>query len=411
MNGIKVLLVSSKYMPEYAGSGLRAHNTYKRLSEKFPVSFEVLTGSVVYNQNKTYKVNGIKVTRIAKKPFPNARQTREKCDNLLLNLIEKIKHQCNYWSEAALTWKYLIANKNSFNLIHVFGKNWVTAATVTFAKMFRTPFIVELCNDTPTPYQYEPILFSMISGRKFPNGTTIICISDMLRKVCEKYGCIENIWSRPNPVDEKKFFIDTQNKMIFRSKYTPFGDKDILLIYVSCFIPRKNQIFLLDVMKILPEKYKLVLAGPVVEKGPFADRDKEYLESIKKKIGEYHLEYRVQLEARFIDNVDEYLKMADVFLFPTKRDALGTPMLEAISCGVPVVANRLPDVTDYWIKDEKNGYISELNAGEFAEKIRKAAEIDPITLKNEREKMISRCSTEVIDKEYFALLEKVIKRG
>ncbi len=28
---MKILVVSSKYQPEYSGSGLRAHNTYKRL--------------------------------------------------------------------------------------------------------------------------------------------------------------------------------------------------------------------------------------------------------------------------------------------------------------------------------------------------------------------------------------------
>jgi len=407
----RVLVVSSKYPPEYAGSGLRAHNTYKRFLEKFPIKFEVLSSSVVYNQNKEYEIDGIKVTRIARKPFPGAKALRERGGNLFSRLIEKIKHECNYWSESLLTWKYLMANNKKFDLIHVFGRNWVTAATITFAKITGKPLIIELCNDMPNPHQYEPLLFSIILGRRFPSGTTIVCISDMLKRLCEKYGYKENVWSRPNPVDEKKFFVDIRNKMMFRSKYTLFSEKDILLVYVSYFIPRKKQIFLLDVMKILPERYKLVLAGPVTEKGPLAERDKKYLESIKRKTSEYHLEQRVRLEARFIENVDEYLKMADVFLFPTTAEALGTPMLEAISCGVPVVANRLPGVTDYWIKDGKNGYISDLNAKEFAEKVRKATEINSETMKNEREKLISLCSTEVIDKEYFDVLTKAVKRG
>ena len=407
----RVLVVSSKYPPEYAGSGLRAHNTYKRFLEKFPIKFEVLSSSVVYNQNKEYEIDGIKVTRIARKPFPGAKALRERGGNLFSRLIEKIKHECNYWSESLLTWKYLMANNKKFDLIHVFGRNWVTAATITFAKITGKPLIIELCNDMPNPHQYEPLLFSIILGRRFPSGTTIVCISDMLKRLCEKYGYKENVWSRPNPVDEKKFFIDTENKIGLRGKYTPFGAEDILLVYVAYFTPGKNQIFLLDVMKILPERYKLVLAGPIIEKGPLADRDRKYLEEIKKKISHYHLEGRIQLETRFIDNVDKYLKMSDVFLFPTKTEALGTPMLEAISCGIPVVANRLPGVTDYWIKDGKNGYLSELNAEEFSEKIKKAAEIDPVTLRNAREELIIQCSTEVIDKGYFDLLKKVTARA
>jgi glycosyltransferase involved in cell wall biosynthesis len=409
MNGMKpinVLVVSSKYPPEYAGSGLRAHKTYKRLSQRFPVTFEVLTSSITSNRSKVYSVEGVKVTRIAKKPFPKAKSRREERGNL----IEDIKNWVNYLSEAVLTWKYLILNIKRFDLIHVFGKIWVTAAAVTFAKIFNKPLIIELCNDMPTPHQYEPKLFSMIFGRRFPEGTNIICISEKLRQMCEKKGYRENVWCRPNPVSEKRFFIDRDNKIKLREKYTPFRADDILLVYISYFITRKNQIFLLDIMKDLPENYKLLLAGPTVPKGPFHERDKNYLEDIKRKITEYGLGSRVRVEAKLIDNVDEYLKMSDAFLFPTKEDALGTPMLEALSCGLPVIANRISGVTDYWIKDGKNGYISGLNAEEFAGKVKMALGISASALKQNREELISRCSTEVIDSRYFDLLKKTAKR-
>ena len=51
---INVLVVSSKYPPEYAGSGLRAHKTYKRMSGKFGFSYSVLSGSVIYNKVERY---------------------------------------------------------------------------------------------------------------------------------------------------------------------------------------------------------------------------------------------------------------------------------------------------------------------------------------------------------------------
>ena len=411
MEPINVLVVSSKYPPEYAGSGLRAHNTHKRLSKKFPVNFEVLTGAVTFNRCKVYEIDGIKVTRIARKPFPKARPTRKKVGNPFLRFVEKLKHGCNYLSESLLTWKYLILNIKKFDLIHIFGKNWVTASTITMAKIIQKPFIVEICNDTPTPHQYEPMLFNLILGKRFPKGTVIICISEMLKKMCEKNGYKENVWCRPNPVDETKFFMDSQNKMKFRQKYTLFETGDILLSYISYFIPRKNQIFLLEVMKRLPEKYKLLLAGPTVYNGPFHKRDSDYLKDITGKVTAYHLEPRVHLEVKFIDNVDEYLKMSDVFLFPAvPPEGLGTPMLEAICCGMPVVANRIHGVTDYWIEDGKNGFISDLDAKEFAEKIKMALQIDPLILKQERERIISQCSTKVIDEEYFYIIRKMARR-
>lgn len=403
MKPINVLVVSSKYPPEYAGSGLRARATYNRLSKKFPVAFEVLTSSVTLNKSAVYSLDGIRVTRIAAKPFPLATDEKKK----VTAFAEKMKLGCDYLSEAVLTWKYLIFNSRRFDLIHIFGKNWVTAATLTFAKAFRRPFIVELCNEVDTPHHYEPFVFRAILGEKFPRNTSIVCISDMLKKMCEGRGYRDGIWCRPNPVDETKFFIDTKNKIAFRKKHTRFGPDDTLLAYIAKFRPSKNQIFLLDVLKKLPEKFKLVLAGPVVESGPLFERDRDYLRKIKEKIARDSLGPRVELKAEFIENIDEYLKMSDIFLFPTTTEALGTPMLEAMACGLPVVANRIAGVTDYWIEDGKNGFISGLDAGEFAAKVEKAANIDREVFGRKREEVMRLCSAVVIDEIYFDLIKNI----
>ncbi len=407
MKLINILVVSSKYPPEYAGSGLRARATYKRLSERFPVTYEVLTSSVAYNKSAVYDLDGVRVTRVAAKPFPMA--TDEKGGRQ--GMAEKFKLGCDYISEAILTWKYLIFNSNRFGLIHIFGKNWVTAATVTFAKIFRKPFIVELCNEVDTPHHYEPFIFRTILGERFPKETAIVCISDMLRKMCEEYGYKDSVWCRPNPVEELKFFADSRNKMAFRKRYTPFGPDDVLLVYVAKFRPSKNQIFLLDVLKKLPTNFKLVLAGPVVGSGPLSERDKTYLESIKGKIVEYNLKERVLLKAEFIENVDEYLKMSDIYVFPTTTEALGTPMLEATACGLPVVANRIEGVTDCWIEDGKNGFISDLDIAGFTDKIKKAAAINRAVFEDKRKEIMDSCSAKVIDERYFDLIKEMVRRN
>ena len=45
---VKILLSSSKYHPEYSGSGLRAHNTYIRFEKKFNLSFDCIVNSTTY---------------------------------------------------------------------------------------------------------------------------------------------------------------------------------------------------------------------------------------------------------------------------------------------------------------------------------------------------------------------------
>jgi len=405
MKPVGILLVSSKYEPEYAGSAIRARNTYKRLTEKFPINFEVLTSSVTRNDCVVYYVDKHKVTRIAKKPFPLATDEAGRA-----KIWDKPKHAVNYIVESALTWKFLILNIRRFDLIHVFGKNWVTAAVVTFAKIIKKPLIVELCNEVSTPYHYEPAIFEWIYGERFHKNTAIICISRALEKMCHKYGYEENVVCRPNPVDTSKFYIDYGRKEELRRKYTKFSTNDILLLCISKFRPSKNQIFLIDVLKRLGAEYKLLLAGPVVESGPLRKRDQAYLESIKRAVREHGLESRIEIQVKFISNVDEYLKMSDVFVFPTTTEALGTPMLEAFCSGVPVVANRIPDVTDYWIEEGKNGFVSRLDPDEFAGKVIKAVGIDKAVLKEKRDAVAALCSTEVIDKQYFDLIEKLTGR-
>ena len=49
---MKVLLVSSKYQPEYSGSGFRAHHLYLRLSSKFNIAFRNVQINYCINYHK-----------------------------------------------------------------------------------------------------------------------------------------------------------------------------------------------------------------------------------------------------------------------------------------------------------------------------------------------------------------------
>ena len=62
---MKVLLVSSKYFPEYSGSGFRAHNLYKRLSQKFDIDYDVVCNSLTSKKNEIYEYNEVEVNKIS----------------------------------------------------------------------------------------------------------------------------------------------------------------------------------------------------------------------------------------------------------------------------------------------------------------------------------------------------------
>ena len=116
---MNILLVSSKFPPEYSGSGLRAYNTYKRLSAKFNVSFEVLASSVTSNKSETYEHDGEKVTKIANKIslLPPVGSN----SNLIKRIVRAFVFRLNYIREALPAFRYLYTNRKKYDLIHVFG--------------------------------------------------------------------------------------------------------------------------------------------------------------------------------------------------------------------------------------------------------------------------------------------------
>ena len=63
-----------------------------------------------------------------------------------------------------------------------------------------------------------------------------------------------------------------------------------------------------------------------------------------------------------IHNVHEYLQASDIFVFPTEKEAFGISLIEAMACGLPVIATPTGGIKDI-VVDQQNGLLVE--AGSF----------------------------------------------
>ncbi len=387
---MKILVVSSKYQPEYSGSGLRAHNTYIRLKKNFNLKFNVLSNSIIYQGNKNLNYDGIDVYRISP-PFKiSKKKSFSRNILILLGLIWEI-----YFS-----WIYVKKNIKKFDLLHTFGNTWTIGFLTWYFSKKNKPIIRELCNDTNNPLY--PIQFQRYMKSIFKKDNTLmIAISKKLETVAKNFE-VKNIWHRYNPVDENKFFIDYGKKFYLRKKLTRFSKNDILLSLVANFIDRKNQLFALDVLNLLPKKYKLILVGPLKNENEY------YFEKILKKINYLKLNDRVQIHTGFVENFDEYVKSSDIFLFPSKAEGLGTPLLESQVCGVPVISNLIRNITDTVIIEGKGGYYLELNPDTWAKKISIILKIPKYVLVENAKYVSSLCKSKFIDSEYQKKINELI---
>ncbi len=98
----------------------------------------------------------------------------------------------------------------------------------------------------------------------------------------------------------------------------------------------KNQKVIIDAIASIPDKD---IYYTVCGKGP----NEEYLNGLIKKYG---LEDRVRLIGYRTD-MEEILQTADVFAFPSKREGFGVAAVEALLCGVPLIASDTRGTGEY----------------------------------------------------------------
>ncbi len=313
------------------------------------------------------------------------------------------RERVNFFSEALRCWPWLLRRRP--DLVHVVGRNYVTASAIAYAKLFNLPLVVELVNRYRDPHQSVPLPLRWLVGSRYPRRCVLVCISRFLADVCAEHGYADRIWYRPNPVDETRFNPAPERREALRRALCRFTPGDTLILNVAKFRPLKNQIFLLDVLRILPARFKLLCIGLLVENDPDFQSDRAYYREIQERIDAYGMQKRVELKPGFFNNVEAYMQMADVFAFPTTNEALGVPLLKALACALPPVATRIDGVTDVWIRDGVNGCLAELDAKTFADAILKASAIDMENRRRASRNILAAASTRVIDGQYRQVLQ------
>jgi len=124
-----------------------------------------------------------------------------------------------------------------------------------------------------------------------------------------------------------------------------------ILLFLGELKPRKNVGFLLDVMsKLKLAKVKLLICG----KG-----------SLYRKLVGQVTRLKIQDKVVFTGYIPEsqkvaFYNLADVFLFPSRKEGFGMPVIEAAACAVPAVATNTSSLKELIITG-KTGYLAEFN--------------------------------------------------
>jgi glycosyltransferase involved in cell wall biosynthesis len=111
-----------------------------------------------------------------------------------------------------------------------------------------------------------------------------------------------------------------------------------------------------------------------------------------------------------VENVGDYYSAMDLFVFPSREEALGSAILEAMSCGVPVIGSRVGGIPEV-IHPGENGLLFESgDAGELFRCIVALASDSELRAKLAAQARVSAQSrsVEVVARQYGAIYQRVL---
>lgn len=161
---------------------------------------------------------------------------------------------------------------------------------------------------------------------------------------CLGFGCDINKFDKENV----SFLIKKEIKV----KYG-INEDHVVIAFTGRFVNFKGFHLVIKSFQLLvksyPNKLKLILMGgpdPIHPTG-LNEKDEAFLNNSKDVIN-----------IGFTSDVEQYLAVTDIFLFPSKKEGLPTCSLEALAMGVPVITFNTRGNNDL-IKDKYNGLLLE----------------------------------------------------
>ena len=245
-------------------------------------------------------------------------------------------------SPAMVSW--LRKHQGAYDIIHIHHPDPM-AAWALYRSGFKGRVVLHWHSDILSQKgflkMYEPLQRWLIRRSDVIVGTTPVYLTDSpwLQDVQAKCTAV--------PIGVAPITYDPEKAASIKAR---FPGKTLLLT-IGRLVPYKGLSYLVDAMKLLPKDFHLVVGGD----GPLK-------RTLQKQIAEAGLSDRITMLGYVPDDdLSVWYGACDLFVLPStmKTEAFGIVQIEAMSCGKPVVATRIPGSGVSWVN--KDG-VSGINA-------------------------------------------------
>jgi glycosyltransferase involved in cell wall biosynthesis len=328
----RVLLVTGAYYPEISAAGVVCRTVAASLKGR--VRFSVVTTAVDPSLPAVEVVDDVPVYRVP---------------------VDVRSRVSKASAAARLVWR-LAERRQAFDLLHLHGCSQKNVAATIVARTLGKPIVLTL----HTAGQDEPQIVRRKSRPEYwalTSADRVLSVSPYLSDRYRDAGLPEaRLRLTPNGIDTKRFRPASPPERLELRRALGWPADQPAVLFVGFFSRDKRPDLAFRAWRRLAVEggpaSRLVYVGAT---GPtYYEIDPSLASQIRAGAADLGAADRVE----FIDptnEIDRYLRAADVFVMPSVRESQGVALLEAMACGLPSIASRLPGATDWLIDDGVNG--------------------------------------------------------
>ncbi len=328
----RVLLVAGAYHPELSSGGLQSAAVARALRSRLDAV--VLTTSSDPTLRRQDEVDGVPVTRIHIDV------------NSRLSLVRALAGMA----------VALVRLLPRVDVVHIQGYSTKNVLIMALAKLFGRLAILHLQtarHDEPDTIRSQ----GRLAWWAYSTADLYLSVSPGLTASYLAAGLpADRIREVPNGVDASRFRPASPDERALLRAHLELPASRPLILFVGVISPDKQPHVLLDAwLRLQPNPATastLVLVGAT---------DPTLFELGGRKIDQLRATAQASGFADRVlfvpptNQIQDYFRAADMYVMPSLREGLPIALLEAMACGLPCVASRLPGATDTIIDDGLNG--------------------------------------------------------
>lgn len=304
-------------IPSLSAGG--AERVVVSLANKFIEKFEVFV--IVLNKTETvYSVDKeVTIIYLQEKYLPSS------------SLFEAIKSNFVYVKKICKTVK-----TNQIDILIGFTTS-VNILTIISSMFLNKPNLISERNN---PEVYVPnTLWRVLRNILYPFTNGLIVQTELIKRFYQKSIQENKIKIIPNPIDE-----------IILSNRSEYYERENIILTVGRLDTNKNQRLLIEAFANLNVgNWKLIIVGDGVLR-----------EEYEKLTASLSIADKVDFVGN-VNNISDFYNKAKIFVFTSQSEGFPNALLEAMSFGIPCISTDCPSGPSEIIKNNKNGYLIEVN--------------------------------------------------